>query len=45
MQELIRELVRAGRTPEEITAAVHGEFGRLAFVILPGVQSAIDELQ
>lgn len=45
MQELIRELSRAGRTPEEITAAVQGEFGRLAFVILPGVQSAIDELK
>ncbi|HEX6995248.1 MAG TPA: hypothetical protein VF339_13995 [Gammaproteobacteria bacterium] len=25
--------------------AVQGEFGRLAFVILPGVQSAIDELK
>ena len=45
MKELIRELSRAGRSPEEITAAVQGEFGRLAFVILPGVQSAIDELE
>src|SRR5690606_31382910 len=45
MQALIRELSRADRTPDEIATAVQEEFGRLAFVILPNVQSAIDELR
>jgi len=45
MQEMIRELNRAGRSPDEILSAVQEEFGRLAFVILPGIQSAIAELQ
>jgi len=45
MQDLIRELSRADRTPDEIATAVQEEFGRLAFVILPNVQSAIDELK
>jgi cyclase len=45
MQDLISELSRAGRAPEEILAAVQDEFGRLAFVILPNVESAIAELQ
>jgi len=45
MQGLIRELIRAGRTPDQVADAVQNEFGRLAFVILPNVQSAIDELR
>jgi cyclase len=45
MQEMIRELNRAGRSPDEILSAAQEEFGRLAFVILPGIQSAIAELQ
>lgn len=45
MQELIREMSRAGRSPQEIQSAVTGEFGQMSFVILPNVQSAIDELR
>lgn len=45
MQALIRELIGAGRSPDQIADAIQNEFGRLAFVILPNVQSAIDELR
>jgi glyoxylase-like metal-dependent hydrolase (beta-lactamase superfamily II) len=45
MQGLIREMHGAGQPPEEIQTALTGEFGNMAFVILPGIQSAIDELQ
>jgi len=45
MQDLIREMHAAGRSPEDILAAVTGEFGRMAFVVLPGIQPVLDELQ
>ena len=45
MQDIIREMHGAGRAPEEIQTALTGEFGNMAFVILPGIQAAIDELQ
>jgi glyoxylase-like metal-dependent hydrolase (beta-lactamase superfamily II) len=45
MQDLIREMHGTGRSAEEIQMALTGEFGRMAFVILPGIQSAIDDLQ
>ena len=45
MQEIIREMHGAGRSPQEIQTALNGEFGNMSFVILPGIQAAIDELQ
>jgi glyoxylase-like metal-dependent hydrolase (beta-lactamase superfamily II) len=45
MQDLIREMHSAGRSPEEIQTAVNTEFGRMAFVVLPGIQPVLDELQ
>jgi glyoxylase-like metal-dependent hydrolase (beta-lactamase superfamily II) len=45
MQDFIREMNGAGRAPEEILTALQEEFGRLAFVILPGIASAIAELE
>jgi glyoxylase-like metal-dependent hydrolase (beta-lactamase superfamily II) len=45
MQDLIREMRAAGRSPEDIQAAVNNEFGRVAFVVLPGIQPVLDELQ
>jgi glyoxylase-like metal-dependent hydrolase (beta-lactamase superfamily II) len=45
MQNLIREMNGAGRSPEEILTALQGEFGRLAFVVLPNMASAVDELE
>jgi cyclase len=45
MQDLIREMHAAGRSPEDIQAAVTGEFGRMAFVVLPGIEPVLDELQ
>lgn len=45
MQELIRQMHAAGRLPREIQAAVTDEFGRMAFVVLPGIQPVLDELE
>jgi glyoxylase-like metal-dependent hydrolase (beta-lactamase superfamily II) len=45
MQEIIREMHGAGRSPQDIQTALAGEFGNMAFTILPGIQAAIDELQ
>lgn len=45
MQEIIREMHGAGRSPEDIQTALTGEFGNMSFVILPGIQAAIDELR
>jgi glyoxylase-like metal-dependent hydrolase (beta-lactamase superfamily II) len=45
MRDIIREMHGAGRAPQDIQAALTGEFGNMAFVILPGIQAAIDELQ
>ncbi|MGW8370054.1 MAG: hypothetical protein ACWGPN_15425, partial [Gammaproteobacteria bacterium] len=44
MQDLIREMHEAGRAPQDIQAAVTGEFGAMAFVVLPGIQPVLDEL-
>ena len=44
MLDMIRMLNGAGRTPQEIRAAVQMEFGNMAFVVLPNVQSVLDEL-
>lgn len=44
MQDLIREMKTAGRAPQEIQQAVTGEFGAMAFVVLPGIQPVLDEL-
>jgi cyclase len=44
MLELIRMLKKGGRTPMEITTAVQMEFGNMAFVVLPNVQSVLDEI-
>jgi hypothetical protein len=46
MQDLVREMHGAGRTPEDIQTALVTEFGRMAAgFIIPGIQSVIDELQ
>lgn len=45
MQDLIREMHAAGRSPENILEAVTGEFGRMAFVVLPGIEPVLEELQ
>jgi glyoxylase-like metal-dependent hydrolase (beta-lactamase superfamily II) len=45
MQDLIREMHSAGRAPEDIQAAITSEFGRMAFVVLPGIQNVIAELE
>jgi glyoxylase-like metal-dependent hydrolase (beta-lactamase superfamily II) len=45
MQDLIREMHAAGRSPEDIQAAVTNEFGRMAFVVLPGIEPVLDELE
>jgi glyoxylase-like metal-dependent hydrolase (beta-lactamase superfamily II) len=45
MQDLIREMHTAGRSPADIQTAVNNEFGRIAFVVLPGIQPVLDELQ
>jgi len=44
IQDMIRELHAAGRPPAEITAAVQMQFGRFAFVILPGIEAVLAEL-
>ncbi|MDX1562398.1 MAG: MBL fold metallo-hydrolase [Gammaproteobacteria bacterium] len=44
MQEMLREMHGAGRAPDEIQAAITSEFGRLAFFVLPGIESALAEL-
>jgi len=46
MQNLVREMHGAGRTPADIQTALVAEFGRMAAgFILPGIQSVIDEVQ
>jgi hypothetical protein len=45
MQDLIREMHAAGRSPEDIQTAVTNEFGRMAFVVLPGIEPVIAELE
>jgi len=45
MQDLIREMNAAGRAPADINTAVTTEFGNMAFVVLPGIQAVIDELE
>jgi len=45
MLDFIRMLKDAGRTPQEITAAVQMEFGNMAFVVLPNVQAVLEELR
>jgi glyoxylase-like metal-dependent hydrolase (beta-lactamase superfamily II) len=45
MQDLISEMHDAGRSPEDIQSAVTGEFGAMAFVVLPGIQGVIAELE
>jgi len=45
MLDLIRMLKSAGRDPMAITSAVQMEFGNMAFVVLPSIQSVLDELQ
>jgi cyclase len=44
MQDLIREMHAAGRSPGDILEAVTNEFGRMAFVVLPGIEPVLDEL-
>jgi hypothetical protein len=44
MQDLIREMHEAGRAPDDIQTAVTTEFGSMAFVVLPGIQPVLDEL-
>jgi glyoxylase-like metal-dependent hydrolase (beta-lactamase superfamily II) len=44
MLDLIRMLKGAGRAPPDIAAAVQMEFGNMAFVVLPNIQSLLDEL-
>ena len=45
MQDLIREMHAAGRAPADIQSAVTSEFGGMAFVVLPGIQNVIAELE
>ena len=46
MQDLVREMHGAGRTPADIQTALVTEFGRMAAgFIIPGIQGVIDELQ
>ena len=44
MQEIIRDMHEAGRAPEDIQAAITEEFGRMSFVVLPGIQAILAEL-
>lgn len=45
MQALIREMHAAGRSPEDIQTAVTQEYGRLAFVVQPDIESVIAEIE
>lgn len=45
LQAFVSEMHRAGRSPEDIQAAVASEFGRSGFVVLPDVQSVLAELE
>jgi hypothetical protein len=45
LQQLVSELHRAGRSLEDIQSAVMSEFGRAGFVVLPGIESVIAELE
>ncbi len=44
MLDFIRMMKAAGRAPMEIGTAVQTEFGNMAFVVLPNIQSVLDEL-
>jgi glyoxylase-like metal-dependent hydrolase (beta-lactamase superfamily II) len=43
MQDMIREMNRAGRSPQDIQAAIVSEFGQFAFVVQPNIGSVIAE--
>lgn len=45
IQNLIRDMHEAGRAPADITDAVMMEFGRYAFVVLPGIEAILEELE
>lgn len=45
MLDLISEMNEAGRSPQDIQAAITSEFGQMSFVVLPGVQAVIAELE
>jgi glyoxylase-like metal-dependent hydrolase (beta-lactamase superfamily II) len=44
MLDMIRMLKEAGKTPQEMTAAIQMEFGNGAFVVLPSIQAILDEM-
>ena len=44
MQDMIRDMDDAGRAPADIQSAITTEFGAMAFVVLPGIQAVVDEL-
>lgn len=45
IQDLVREMNNAGRSPEDIQAAVTMQYGQFALFVLPGIQSVIAELE
>lgn len=45
IQDLIREMHGNGRSPEDIQAAITSEYSRFAFIVLPGIQAVIAELE
>jgi glyoxylase-like metal-dependent hydrolase (beta-lactamase superfamily II) len=45
IQNLIREMHANGRSPEDIQAAITSEYSRFAFIVLPGIQAVIAELE
>jgi len=44
IQDMIREMNAAGRAPADITTAVQMQFGRFAFIVLPGIEAVLAEL-
>lgn len=45
MQNMIREMHDAGRAPADIQTAITGEFGNMSFVVLPGIENVLAELE
>jgi len=45
IQNMVREMNRAGRAPADIQAAVTMEYGQFALFVLPGIQAVIAELE
>ena len=45
IQDMIRELHAAGRAPADITAAVQMQFDRFAFIVIPGIEAVLAELE